>query len=127
MAWFTTMVGKKETLKRVRAMLNALGVPGVRSTQFTQGRTQRWGLAWSFKASQQVARKQPGQALTVPRYESALQQPILSCTEYTRLDPTPAYIAPRHWNANMWNSSRRSAPTGSGNPAYPTDGSVCAS
>ena len=62
--WFTTMVGKKETLKRVKAMLHALGVPSVRSTQFTQGRTHRWGLAWSFQAPQHVARRQP---LAMPR------------------------------------------------------------
>ena len=68
MAWFTTMVGKKETLKRVRAMLHALGVPSTRSTQFTQGRTHRWGLAWSFKASQQSVRRQPEQVPAVARY-----------------------------------------------------------
>ena len=70
MAWFTTMVGKKETLKRVRAMLHALSVPSVRSTQFTQGRTHRWGLAWSFRVPQVAASKQPGLAPTVARYVS---------------------------------------------------------
>ncbi len=73
MAWFTTMVGKKETLKRVRAMLHALGVPSVRSTQFTQGRTQRWGLAWSFRAPQHSANKQSGQAVMLPRCVTSMQ------------------------------------------------------
>ena len=86
MAWFTTMVGKKETLKRVRAMLHALGVPSVRSTQFTQGRTHRWGLAWSFKAPQQIARKQSGQVLAVPRYggNPAAACSLETCAECTK-------------------------------------------
>ncbi len=49
-AWFTTMVGKKATLRRAREALHAAGVPGVRTTEFVQGRTSRWGLAWSFAA-----------------------------------------------------------------------------
>ncbi len=64
------MVGKKETLKRVRAMLHALSVPSVRSTQFTQGRTHRWGIAWSFGAFQLAASKQPGLVPTAARYLS---------------------------------------------------------
>ncbi len=49
-AWFTTMVGKKATLRRARQALHAAGVPSVRTTEFVQGRTSRWGLAWSFAA-----------------------------------------------------------------------------
>lgn len=49
-AWFTTMVGKKATLRRAREAVHAAGVPGVRTTEFVQGRTSRWGLAWSFAA-----------------------------------------------------------------------------
>ena len=56
------MVGKKDTLKKVRALLHARRVPSVRSTRFTQGRTQRWGLAWSFAAAEPQKRRQPDQA-----------------------------------------------------------------
>jgi len=48
--WFTTMVGKKATMRGLRQLLHALGVPVVRSTTFTQGQTERWGVAWSFAA-----------------------------------------------------------------------------
>lgn len=72
MAWFTTMVGKKETLKRVRALLHAHGVPSVRSTQFTQGRMHRWGLAWSFRTPVQPARRQPVPAPAIARHAAAL-------------------------------------------------------
>ncbi|KAG0581903.1 hypothetical protein KC19_3G018700 [Ceratodon purpureus] len=46
--WFTTMVGRKVTLKGLSAKLWALGAATVRTTEFVQGRTSRWGLAWSF-------------------------------------------------------------------------------
>jgi 23S rRNA (adenine1618-N6)-methyltransferase len=46
--WYTTMVGKKATLKAMRAMLTARGARTVRTAEFAQGRTARWGLAWSL-------------------------------------------------------------------------------
>lgn len=55
--WFTTMVGKKKTLKSVRKLLHALNVPGLRTTEFVQGRTHRWGIAWSFQEDVHSAMK----------------------------------------------------------------------
>ena len=46
--WYTCMVGKKASIKTLRALLRDAGVPIVHSTRFAQGRTMRWGLAWSF-------------------------------------------------------------------------------
>jgi 23S rRNA (adenine1618-N6)-methyltransferase len=47
--WFTSMVGRKATFRRLRQRLQAArGITAVRSTELTQGRTQRWALAWSF-------------------------------------------------------------------------------
>lgn len=46
--WYTTMVGRKVNLKALCQEISALGVPAVRTTEFAQGRTSRWGLAWSF-------------------------------------------------------------------------------
>mmetsp|Transcript_14658 Transcript_14658/g.34872 ORF Transcript_14658/g.34872 Transcript_14658/m.34872 type:complete len:446 (+) Transcript_14658:653-1990(+) len=46
--WYTTMLGKKSSLKELRKQLHAMRVPVVRSTQFYQGETSRWALAWSF-------------------------------------------------------------------------------
>ena len=34
--WFTTMVGKKGTLRDMRALLHARRVPAVRTTEFVQ-------------------------------------------------------------------------------------------
>ncbi|XP_047308192.1 U6 small nuclear RNA (adenine-(43)-N(6))-methyltransferase [Impatiens glandulifera] len=46
--WYTSMVGKKCNLKVLLAKLREIGVSVVKTTEFVQGRTSRWGLAWSF-------------------------------------------------------------------------------
>ncbi|KAK7368607.1 hypothetical protein VNO80_10635 [Phaseolus coccineus] len=46
--WFTSMVGKKSNLKYLVSKLWGVGVSIVKTTEFVQGRTFRWGLAWSF-------------------------------------------------------------------------------
>jgi len=46
--WFTTLCGKKATLRAAVAELRRLRAAAVRTTVFSQGRTQRWGLAWSW-------------------------------------------------------------------------------
>ena len=56
--WFSTMVGKKVTLKAVRKWLHAdSDVRVVRTTEFFQGQTSRWGIAWSYVADPEVANK----------------------------------------------------------------------
>ena len=43
------MLGKKKSLCELRAYLTqTLRILNVSETQFCQGRTMRWGLAWSF-------------------------------------------------------------------------------
>ncbi|RYR28340.1 hypothetical protein Ahy_B01g052460 isoform A [Arachis hypogaea] len=46
--WFTSMVGRKSSLKSLVSKLWEVGVTIVKTTEFVQGRTSRWGLAWSF-------------------------------------------------------------------------------
>lgn len=46
--WFTTMVGRKANLKSLIPKLREVGVSIVKTTEFVQGHTARWGLAWSF-------------------------------------------------------------------------------
>jgi len=46
--WYSSMVGKKLSLKKLLGLLREAGVQNVRTTQFAQGRTTRWGIAWSF-------------------------------------------------------------------------------
>lgn len=50
--WFTSMVGRKASLKALRTALYRHCPTALRTTEFAQGRTSRWGLAWSFEASQ---------------------------------------------------------------------------
>ncbi|XP_031494747.1 uncharacterized protein LOC116260499 [Nymphaea colorata] len=46
--WFTSMVGRKVNLKILVSKLWKVGVSTVQTTEFVQGQTFRWGLAWSF-------------------------------------------------------------------------------
>lgn len=46
--WYTTLLGKKSSLGVLVPVLRQLGVPVLRTTRLEQGRTHRWGLAWSF-------------------------------------------------------------------------------
>uniref|UniRef100_A0A7N2MYC5 U6 small nuclear RNA (adenine-(43)-N(6))-methyltransferase n=1 Tax=Quercus lobata TaxID=97700 RepID=A0A7N2MYC5_QUELO len=46
--WYTSMVGRKSNVKSLTAKLWEVGVTIVKTTEFVQGQTCRWGLAWSF-------------------------------------------------------------------------------
>ncbi|KAG6619796.1 hypothetical protein I3842_Q080200 [Carya illinoinensis] len=46
--WYTSMVGRKSNLKSLISKLREVGVTMVKTTEFVQGQTCRWGLAWSF-------------------------------------------------------------------------------
>ncbi|XXG86149.1 hypothetical protein AAC387_Pa11g1097 [Persea americana] len=46
--WFTSMVGRKANLKLLTSKLREVGVSVVKTTEFVQGYTCRWGLGWSF-------------------------------------------------------------------------------
>lgn len=46
--WYTSMVGRKFNLKILTSKLWEVGATVVKTTEFVQGQTCRWGLAWSF-------------------------------------------------------------------------------
>lgn len=46
--WYTSMVGRKANLKVLVSKLWEVGASVVKTTEFVQGETCRWGLAWSF-------------------------------------------------------------------------------
>lgn len=47
--WFTSMIGRKSSLRKLIAMLRSLEeVTYYCTTEFCQGRTKRWGMAWTF-------------------------------------------------------------------------------
>jgi 23S rRNA (adenine1618-N6)-methyltransferase len=44
------MVGRKANLKLLMSKAREAGASVVKTTEFVQGQTARWGLAWSFIA-----------------------------------------------------------------------------
>ncbi|NXS55242.1 MET16 methyltransferase, partial [Brachypteracias leptosomus] len=52
--WYSCMLGKKCSLAPLKGELQIQGVPKVTHTEFCQGRTMRWALAWSFYDDVQV-------------------------------------------------------------------------
>ena len=45
---YTSMLGRRRSLKPLLRQLRNDGVRNVRTTRFIQGRTRRWALAWTF-------------------------------------------------------------------------------
>ncbi|NWI87871.1 MET16 methyltransferase, partial [Pitta sordida] len=52
--WYSCMLGKKCSLAPLKEELRIQRVPKVTHTEFCQGRTMRWALAWSFYDDVQV-------------------------------------------------------------------------
>jgi 23S rRNA A1618 N6-methylase RlmF len=46
--WFTSLLGHRASLAPLARRARALGATLVRHTAFEQGRTHRWGIAWTF-------------------------------------------------------------------------------
>ncbi|XP_071944502.1 RNA N(6)-adenosine-methyltransferase mettl16-like [Antedon mediterranea] len=46
--WFTSMVGKKASLPLIKQDLHKHKISHFTTTEFCQGRTMRWGVAWTF-------------------------------------------------------------------------------
>ncbi|CAO3651414.1 unnamed protein product [Cunninghamella blakesleeana] len=46
--WYTTMIGLKKTIRPIIQVLKQYEINNYVVTEFCQGRTKRWGLAWSF-------------------------------------------------------------------------------
>lgn len=46
--WFTTMIGKMSTMSEIIVMLRKRSIRTYAITEFVQGQTRRWGIAWSF-------------------------------------------------------------------------------
>eukprot|EP00884_Botryococcus_braunii_P012832 jgi/Botrbrau1/2154/Bobra.0093s0055.2 len=66
--WYTTMVGKKATLRTLRQAVQRAGATAVRTTELAQGRTSRWAVAWSYtvRGLSQDALLRPGGTLPAP-------------------------------------------------------------
>ncbi|XP_043697960.1 U6 small nuclear RNA (adenine-(43)-N(6))-methyltransferase-like [Telopea speciosissima] len=46
--WYTSLIGRKSNLNYLISKLWEVGVTIVKTTEFSQGQTCRWGIAWSF-------------------------------------------------------------------------------
>ncbi|XP_070572301.1 RNA N(6)-adenosine-methyltransferase mettl16-like [Ptychodera flava] len=46
--WYTSMLGRKKSLVPLKAELQKHQVTNVTTTEFCQGKTLRWGIAWTF-------------------------------------------------------------------------------
>jgi len=48
--WYSSMLGKRSSLRHLLRALRSEGVSRIYSTRFIQGSTVRWGIAWTFLA-----------------------------------------------------------------------------
>ncbi|KAL0484163.1 Mettl16 [Acrasis kona] len=46
--WYSTMLGKKSSIKPIKQYLSSCNISLIYTTEFVQGKTQRWGLAWNM-------------------------------------------------------------------------------
>lgn len=46
--WYSSMVGRKTSVKSILATLRERKITNVKTTKFVHGRTTRWGIAWTF-------------------------------------------------------------------------------
>lgn len=49
---FTSMLGKKKSLNELKNYLLEKNIHNISETEFCQGHTMRWGIAWSFSETQ---------------------------------------------------------------------------
>ncbi|CAM9844695.1 unnamed protein product, partial [Phaeothamnion confervicola] len=57
--WYTSMIGRKANVRKLLRVLREAGVRNIRTTEFFQGKTTRWGLAWSLTEEGLVAGRVP--------------------------------------------------------------------
>ncbi|RHZ86445.1 hypothetical protein Glove_51g70 [Diversispora epigaea] len=46
--WYTSMIGRLETVNKIVRELKRTGIDNYVVTEFCQGQTRRWGIGWSF-------------------------------------------------------------------------------
>ncbi|XP_065893555.1 RNA N6-adenosine-methyltransferase mettl16-like isoform X2 [Dysidea avara] len=50
--WYTSMLGKKSSVKELCNLIKHHQIPVLTTTEFVQGNVHRWGIAWSFNESE---------------------------------------------------------------------------
>lgn len=46
--WYTCMIGKKSSISIIITLLQKCNIKSIKTIRFVQGKTMRWGIAWSF-------------------------------------------------------------------------------
>ncbi|XP_043077953.1 RNA N6-adenosine-methyltransferase mettl16 isoform X1 [Puntigrus tetrazona] len=103
--WYSCMLGKKCSLAPLKDELRKQGVPKVTHTEFCQGRTMRWALAWSFyddvpvpsppckKRKVEKARKPLTFTVLKPTVtELQTQAPSIGCTDTSPTESVSAWL-----------------------------------
>lgn len=91
---FTVLLGHKSSLSPVKQQLVSQGVPSLVTTEFCQGKTMRWGVAWTFQPDVSLKKvigtkakkdKQKPFSLTLDRPESLPKNDYTAQSFYQRI------------------------------------------
>ncbi|OWF46567.1 Methyltransferase-like protein 16 [Mizuhopecten yessoensis] len=85
---YSSMIGKKSSLPPLKEELRRLEVPKFSTTEFCQGKTMRWGLAWTFDKTvnfpkslfQESKKERPKLVYQVPRAVTDLDYNVTHIT-----------------------------------------------
>lgn len=64
---YTSMIGHKSSLKPLKEQLCKINISNWTHTEFCQGHTTRWGLAWTFDSSTQLDNHTSSQSRKKPK------------------------------------------------------------
>ncbi|KAI8970275.1 hypothetical protein BDF20DRAFT_916102 [Mycotypha africana] len=70
--WYTSMIGLKSTIRPLIRYLTAKGISNHFVTSFTQGKTTRWGIAWSFYTDRPITAYMVEEYSTLNKFEIEL-------------------------------------------------------
>lgn len=97
--WYSCMLGKKCSLAPLKEELQIQGVSKVAYTEFYQGKTMRWALAWSFYDDVTIPappfKKRKLEKPRKPMLFTVLETTVLMLKEKLNgsQNPTPSYVA----------------------------------
>jgi hypothetical protein len=83
--WYTSMIGLKRTIRPLIRLLNDHGIGNYTVTSFTQGKTVRWAIAWSFYADRPVKAHAIETWRPVYQFEIKLPKKLNFVLEHTRV------------------------------------------
>ncbi|CAG8594466.1 5015_t:CDS:10 [Paraglomus occultum] len=88
-SWYTSMIGRLETVDLIVAELKKHKIDNFVLTEFVQGRTRRWGIGWSF------GNQRPPMSISQPtsRKLRHVKPPISEFVTTWHTNPTSLYIA----------------------------------